>query len=755
MFEHRPVGVYFYGIDKMSLKNFRVREWMPVIVIAIALLLVPVALYLSSVFYFAIHKVNPLKAELFSWLDYFLADSLDRKKQYIALFFGLLIPYAIVPTIIALAIQKKRELHGSARFANGSEIRKANLLSKKDGILIGKFNGQLMSFPGQQFALLAAPTRSGKGVGIVIPNCLTYDGSLVVLDIKQENFSLTSGYRKNVLGQEVFLFNPFAEETDEEGKPLPRTHRWNPFDNIAKGVFRVGELRNLGRSFWPQTGDKDAFWNDQALTLFLGITLFLFELREQRISEGKDSVLPDYPVTIGEALRQSSARGTGVPIKKYLAGILAEYEWLSGACRDSIAEFLASSDNVLASISSTFNAPLGDWRNPIVDAATSHSDFDLNDVRKKRMTVYIGVKPNQLPNAAKIINLLFSQLVNLNTKELPQDNPALKYACLLLMDEFTAIGKVPIIAKAVSYIAGYNLRLLPIVQSISQLESVYGKEDSRTFVTNHAMQIIYSPREQKDANEASEMLGYFTEKSSSLSRPKGLFGGKNGISESVSDQRRALLLPQEFKELGMWKEVVMLENTKPILCEKIQYYSDQFFTSRLLPPIDVTPMNINDFIARGQNRHRPVDDRDIDLENERLEDNKRAQLLALDFSCECPPQSADEEDFIQHGCEIAINNAQNSEESRANLKSKLGSFSDLTEALNQSGEAVIESATAEEVASDAKAIWEALANNDENQNEEDWESEGENAIEFGDDTEADRQDALFNDIEPNQYSGRG
>ena len=177
-------------------------------------------------------------------------------------------------------------------------------------------------------------------------------------------------------------------------------------------------------------------------------------------------------------LRQTSGRDSGLPIKQYFEEKIIPYAWLSSECRGAMRNFLSSSDDVLSSILSTFNAPLLPWRNPIVDAATSSCDFDVRDVRKKKMSIYIGITPNKLGDAKLIINLLFSQLVNLNTKELPQKNPTvLKHQCLLLMDEFTSIGVVNIIATAVSYIAGYNLRLLPIIQSTAQLESPsnYGK----------------------------------------------------------------------------------------------------------------------------------------------------------------------------------------------------------------------------------------------------------------------------------------
>jgi type IV secretion system protein VirD4 len=438
----------------------------------------------------------------------------------------------------------------------------AHSVSQSPAIVVGRWRGRYLRFAGQQFVLLAAPTRSGKGVGIVIPNLLSYPDSVVVLDIKQENYAITAGFRR-ACGQSVFLFNPFAEDF--------KTHRYNPLSAITDGVFRVGDILAIGYALYP-AGGHDDFWKDQARNLFLGIVLLLCEWRDARgVSRNGESVpdaqdrpgTPDYPVTMGEVLRQSS--GNGTPIKAYLQEQLPLYRSiLSGTCIDALNRFLANDDKVLASILATFNAPLTVWANPIVDAATSTNDFDLRDVRKKRMTVYIGITPDHLAEAALLVNLVFSQLVNLNTKQLPEENPELCYQCLLLMDEFTAIGKVAIIAKAVSYMAGYNLRLLPIIQSVAQLESVYGRADTRTFVTNHAMQILYAPREQRDANEYSEMLGYFTEKARSTSRPNNWFGKGSGPSESISDQRRALLLPQELKELGENREIILLENTKPI-----------------------------------------------------------------------------------------------------------------------------------------------------------------------------------------------
>ena len=628
------------------LQKIAATQWR-VLFVGVALsVTIPFILWFAGMFWLAAIHRNPLGADLWTWLDAWgkvaagTYPHTEQDRLIRSLFYASLLVY-FVPLYVVLngMLQKhRRALHGSARWANDREISKANLV-QDDGIVIGKNKGETLRFPGQQFVLLAAPTRSGKGVGVVIPNLLTYTGSVVVLDIKQENYNITAGYRRDVLEQQTWLFNPFAEERNPDtGAPAPRTHRYNPLSSITDGVFRVGDILAIGNAIWP-TGGKDAFWNDNARNLFLAIVLFLSELNDRR---QKDAALPEYPVTMGEVLRQSSGRGTGQSVKKYLQSLIETYPWLSSECLDAMANFLSASDDVLASILSTFNAPLTIWRNPIVDAATSQNDFDLADVRTRPMSVYIGITPDHLEDAKLLVNLVFSQLVNLNTKQLPQDNPQrYRYPCLLLMDEFTAIGKVNILAKAVSYIAGYNLRLLPIIQSLSQLESVYGKEDARTFVTNHAMQILFAPREQKDANEYSEMLGTFTEKGVSESRSKQILDPK-GSSESISDQKRALMLPQELKELGQWKEIVLLENTKPILCDKIRYYDDPAFTSRVMKPPVVPPLDLDLFVAKSQNRIRPLRDSDMQADGSDLSDVPPEHLLLMDADIELPPPEDEE-----------------------------------------------------------------------------------------------------------------
>lgn len=539
----------------------------------------------SAALFQLIHKQIPRDLSFTTTRDSWQATATDlpeRKKLYFAIGVPASVLFFFLPMFLASLGPKGRELHGSARFAKRMEIEKAGLRGDR-GIVLGKYEDKFLTLGGQQSVLLSAPTRSGKGVGIVVPNLLTWPDSVCVVDIKGENFEITAGFRAKH-GQKVYGWAPFAEDG--------RTHRYNPLSYIRIDPRHiVGDALSIAQIIYPtdiRSSGTEGFFNDQARNLFLGLTLYLVET-------------PELPRTIGEILRQSS--GKGKPPKEYLQGLIDTREKgkrpLSDKCVDALMRFLSTSENTLSSIQATLNAPLTVFVDPLVDAATSADDFSLLDLRRERMSIYVIVPPNRLADAAVLLNLFYSQLVNLNTKELPGQDATLKYQCLLVNDEFVAMGRVAIFAKALGYLAGYDLRLLTVIQAQSQIDSLYGKEDSRTMVTNHAVQLLFAPREQRDANEYSEMLGTFTEKSQSKGKSRS-FGARGGSSHStnISDQRRSLLLPQEFKELGTDKEVILVENVKPILADKIRYYSDPLFMPRIMKSPELPKLDLQQHRAR-------------------------------------------------------------------------------------------------------------------------------------------------------------
>lgn len=470
----------------------------------------------------------------------------------------------------ALVMPKKRELHGSAKFATEVELLKSGLLTPDTpqdqfpSIIIGKRKNKYLLFRGQQSAFLAAPTRSGKGVGVVIPNCLHFRDSMVVLDVKGENYAITAGFRQSC-GQEIHCFAP----DDETGK----TAQWNPLTYVRTDKrLRVSDLLSITNILYPPSEDV---WSSTAENLFLGLALYIMDTSKE---QGKlnISTIKRYSVTL-DFLKDEDTFIKYVESRK-------ELEPLSEDTITHLRSYAQTTEKLRNSILVTFNQPLAIFADPITAHSTSTSTFDFRDVRKKRMSIYVVIKPKNLGKFGLFLNLFFEQLITQNLETLPQDDASLKYQCLMLLDEFAAIGRINIIEKASAYMAGYNMRLLLIFQSKSQLKDrkLYDTTGAETLLTNMALQVVYAPRDDDDAKDYSEMLGYLTEKGKSKSRQ---LSGRSGSSESVSDQRRALLLPQEIKAIGIDKEIVSLENMTPALVDKIFWYKDPIFQARGNMPI--------------------------------------------------------------------------------------------------------------------------------------------------------------------------
>ncbi|HEX7643241.1 MAG TPA: type IV secretory system conjugative DNA transfer family protein [Burkholderiaceae bacterium] len=538
-------------------------------------------LFLSDWLVLVMLKVGTQSLEWRTYWDYLQVLNLPDYRPFAARihwagYIGFGVPLLLWLGLVALLARGKApSIHGDARFAGKGELSKHGMFkASANGILVGKFKNELVRLSGQQFVILAAPTRSGKGVGIVIPNLLEYGESMVVLDIKQENYEITSGWRASQ-GQEIYLFNPFAEDR--------RSHRWNPLSYVSSDPsFRVSDLMSIAAMLYPDGSDDQKFWVSQSRNAFLAFSLYLFEKWEH---DEKQMVAEKYRLqrTLGQIYKLSS--GDGTDLRKFYQK-LANEPFLSGNAKGAFANLLSQAEETFASIMGTLKEPLNAWINPVLDAATSADDFLLTDVRKKKMTIYIGILPNKLAESRLIVNLFFSQLINVNTKELPQNNKELKHQCLMLMDEFTSIGKVNILASSVSYMAGYNMRLLPIIQSMAQLDATYGKEVARTLITNHALQILYAPREQQDANDYSEMLGYTTVRKENVTRGRE-------TSRSESEERRALMLPQELKAMGQETEIFLYEGIPhPVKCEKIRYYQDKYFVKRLKDKVPIPMLSI-------------------------------------------------------------------------------------------------------------------------------------------------------------------
>jgi type IV secretion system protein VirD4 len=582
--------------------------------------------YIAGGLYLLSHKSDPTVVEADTWGEYwrdYKNDPKQKKKLQGSIAVPILFLFGVPTAIFLSTLNKRRSLHGDAKWATHAEVQRAGLLADS-GIILGKLGGRYLMTPADKFTLLIAPTRSGKGVGTVIPNLLNWSQSVVAVDIKGTLFSVTSGFRERH-GQAVFKFAPFDENF--------QTHRFNPLSYVRREpLFVVGDLQSIGYMLYPHgDGHTSSFFNDSARNYFVAVALYCIE--------------SDLVLTMGEVLRRSAVppsgtTGTtgvvfctpedflstqavaavttspksdddtndsaGTSIKTHWQSVLKRGASLSGKplssdCVNAMQRFLTGSDNTLANVLASFAAPLGIFANAVIDAATSADDFDVRDVRRKLMSIYVVIPPNRLDEASLLTNLFFSMVIDQNTKALPADDATLKHEALLVLDEFPALGRVQKFVKAVGYIAEYGIRVLTIAQSVSQMKArdLYGDEGARTLVANHMLRIMYAPREVQESQEYSELLGYTTEQG--ISRGRSLSRGSSTNSENSSPQKRALMMPQELRDMSPDRVIVQADNCKPVFADKICYYTDPVFMARLFSPASVPTLDIDAFL-----KHRAV-----------------------------------------------------------------------------------------------------------------------------------------------------
>lgn len=495
---------------------------------------------------------------------------------------------------------QKESLHGDAEWAGEAAIKAAGLRAKK-GVLLGNSKRGYLVADGFQHILLFAPTGSGKGVGFVIPNLLYWKDSVIVHDIKLENYELTSGWRQKE-GQQVYLWNPAS--------PDGITHSYNPLDWVSPKMGQmVDDVQKIANLLLPE----QEFWENEARSLCVGVMLYLLAAKEKVASFGQtvrelrsDDVVYNFAVVL-------DTLGKEIHPVAYM----------------NLAAFLQKADKERSGVMSTLNSKLELWTNPLIDAATATSDFDFNKFKIEPTTVYVGLTPDNIDRLKPLMQVFYQQASQIMTKHMPK--PEEKIGVLLLMDEFPTLGEMIQFKQGIAYFRGYKVRLFLIIQDTEQLKDIYEEAGMNSFLANSTYRITFAANTVETANLISQLIGNKTVKQVSRNSPVFLDLNPASRSKTVSETQRALLLPQEVISLPRDEQIVLIESAPPIKTKKIFYFKDPFFTKRLLDMTHVP--TLEPFDPRKQKEEEEKIKAEAEAEaKKQKEANKKAAMKPTDDS---------------------------------------------------------------------------------------------------------------------------
>lgn len=471
--------------------------------------------------------------------------------------------------------EEKENVFGDARFATIKDVKESNSFTldgdEKEGIIVGLKDKKIIRYVGAAFSAMGAGTRAGKGAGIVITNLMKYWWSVIILDPKRECFNITSLIRRVILRQEVFKFDPFSSVT----------HRFNPLFYVSMGTSEgFNQLENLALIVYPYKtdgADAGSYLNKTAGSLFksLAVTLWFMIAKDKQALKELD-IEPLFSISKINLLFE---RADPENLLSFLSEIRGDLKGKEKTLVDigvsGLKAFIKMEDKTKAQLKSNFLNGLSPFSNPNVAKATDGNDFDLRQVRKKRMTVYFCISGDNARLAEKVTNIFFQLAIQVNLEKMPTDDPEIKHDCLFLLDEFPSIGAVDYIKSKSGLIAGYKLKLLIVYQVGSQLEEIYSYAGSKTLLASAPCKIVYSASDVKDARELSEAMGTKTVTIGSKSKSRSRGGMSRSESESLIE--RPLVTTNELLTLKFSEEILAMKGENPIRCEKAFYYMNEYF----------------------------------------------------------------------------------------------------------------------------------------------------------------------------------
>src|SRR5271168_1280969 len=472
---------------------------------------------------------------------------------------------AAVVVAVAMSVWRAREVkkvttYGSACWAETREVRRAGLLDQ-DGVLLGRWRGDYLRHDGPEHVLCFAPTRSGKGVGLVVPTLLTWPGSAIVHDIKGENWTLTAGWRAR-FGR-VLLFDPTNA----------RSAAYNPLLEVRRGEWEVRDVQNIADVLVDPEGalERRNHWEKTSHSLLVGTILHVLYAEPDKTLAGVANFLSDPKRPIETTLRAMMTTSH-----------LGE-QGVHPVVASSARELLNKSDNERSGVLSTAMSFLGLYRDPVVATVTRRCDWRIHDLLegKTATTLYLVVPPSDISRTKPLVRLILNQIGRRLTEDLGAKQH--RHRLLLMLDEFPALGRLDFFESALAFMAGYGLKSFLIAQSLNQIEKAYGPNNA--ILDNCHVRVSFATNDERTAKRVSDALGTATE----MRAMKNYAGHRlspwlGHLMVSRQETARPLLTPGEVMQLPHDDELVLVSGCHPIRAKKARYYEDHQLQGRILPP---------------------------------------------------------------------------------------------------------------------------------------------------------------------------
>lgn len=501
---------------------------------------------------------------------------------------GLVAVTVLVITAIGVAIALNRidnrsDLHGSARWATEEDVKAAGLFSDT-GLILGRWPGRrgdkgILRHDGPEHVFVFAPTRSGKGVSLVVPNLLSWPHSVLVHDMKGENWALSAGWRSRELGSLCIRFDP----TCSDGTAA----RYNPLFEIRMGDQEVRDAQNVADILIDPNGDRIRdHWDRTAHSLLVGVILHVLYADRDKTLAGCAQFLarPDRPIDLGlEVMMSTEHAPEGHP--GWFDPVAGDQTRTHPTVAAAARALIDKSPNERSGVLSTTLSFLDLYRDPILARNTSVSDFRLEDLvnHERPVSLYLTVPPSDLSRTRPLVRLLLNQACRRLTEQMDfstgRGQGAGKHPLLLLLDEFPALGKLNFFQESLAYLAGYGIRAMLITQDLSQHQGVYGKQESIT--ANCHVRIAFAANKPETAELLSQMAGDTTVSHKQVSYRGGRFDVVMDHRHITQQEvRRRLLTPDEAMRLDSDHGVVFVAGELPIYAEKLRYFADSDLRTR-------------------------------------------------------------------------------------------------------------------------------------------------------------------------------